>query len=157
MTGFALFQDGSKIDSFQCFDCDLNFTCAKTAATHIRDYHIFDDEDEDEEIDQNDENNEDEYFTLEECIDPFETMHKWMDPKSIFSCEYENWIKAFGQAECPFCSSVFGSKIAWIYHIIASHGIQPDKNYLCDAKTLVSTDCKKVITGFRTLKLLVSV
>ena len=156
MTGFAVFQDDQKDDSFQCFGCDAIFTCGKAAASHIREFHLDDDEDEDigEEIDQDDKdqdvedqdiNEEDESFILQECDDPFAKMHQWMDPNSILSHEYKKLKKAFGHAECPFCSSIFGSKIAWIHHIIENHDIQPDRNYLCDAKIIDSVRSLKSI------------
>ena len=147
MTGFALFQDTAEVDSFQCFDCDANFTCAHTAITHIRENHLIDDADEEieEEMDQvnefewNNETEEDEFFVLEESVDPFGYMHQWMDSKSIPSQEYERWKKEFGHAECPFCSSVFRSKLAWIHHIIESHDIRPGNKSLCDSKQLIES------------------
>ena len=150
MTGFALFQDNSKFESFQCSFCDSNFITAKAAAVHIQEYHISDGEDEDSEVENEDEdieveNEDDELFVLEECADPFAKMHKWMDSKSIFSHEYEQWKKAFGHAECPFCSSIFASKIAWIHHIVANHDIDPEKSYLCDSKMVQSAHSLKSI------------
>ena len=121
MTGFKLFQKPVLFEPFECLECNQMLSTAEITANHLSGH--FPDLDEPEDylfhVDDAEEMNEDEKIDLE----------KWIQPNSLLTNVYNEWIAWFGYIECAYCTEQFRSKIAWFYHVVNVHQIHPDRLY----------------------------